>query len=235
MGYSNKIDEKKSLLIELHSKLEKNLKRSLETEGGIFERVEIKARSFTIVCDILEDKYNLLSHQKEILTIFDELFADIIISIYLAGCALDKPAQSLLRRVIELGVGVVYLWDLPHKFWGWKERDIDLSFNEMVSHVNSEEYRILVFKENPGHTQEALIDHKKANEIYGSLSDTIHGKISTFESVLPDRYDFNLEDWAKHLNKTEEIETILLDLWRQRFLHVANELDVQCPQLERIH
>lgn len=158
----------------------------------------------------------------------------MIISIYLAGCALDKPAQGLLRRVIELGVGIVYLWDLPHKFWGWKDNDIDLSFNEMLCHINSPEYTTLVSKENPKYQQEALIDRKRADEIYGSLSDTIHGKISTFESVLPDRYDFNINDWTEHLNKIEEIENILLNLWKRRFTHVTEELHIKCPQLQRI-
>ncbi len=226
--------EKGAILFDLHSKLEKNLKKSFEGEIEIFKRAEIKARSFTVVCSILKDKYSLGSHQEEILTIFDELFADIIISIYLAGCSLDNPAKSLLRRVIELGVGTVYLWDLPHKFWGWKECEMDLSFANMLTHINSAEYRTLVSKENLAYSQEMLIDHNIATKIYGSLSDTVHGKISTFESVLPDRYKFNLNDWTEHLRKTEEIENILLELWNKRFIYVASELHIKCPQLQRI-
>lgn len=228
-----KINDKKALLLQLHSKMEKNLEKSLQSEDVIFKRVEIKARSFTAVCSVLKDKYNLQSYQKEILTIFDELFADIIISIYLAGCSLDNPAKNLLRRVIELGVGVVYLWDLPHRYWGWKECDIDLSFNDMLGHINSAEYKALVSKENPDYSGETLIDHKFANIIYGSLSDTIHGKISTFESVLPNRFEFNHKDWTEHLEKVEQIEDILTDLWSKRFIHVANELHVKYPQLQR--
>ena len=233
MGKTDIAEKKGSILIELHSKLEKNLKKSIDSQSELFERVEIKARSFTVVSSILKEDYHCRPHQQEILTVFDELFADVIISIYLAGCSLDNPAQSLLRRVIELGVGTVYLWDLPHRFWGWKECGIDLSFNEMLSHINSIEYSTLVSKENPAYKQGALIDQKKVNEIYGSLSDTVHGKICTFETVLPDRYDFNPDDWTQHLKKTEEIQNVLLNLWRKRFLQIDKKLHSKCPQLQR--
>jgi len=49
---------------------------------------------------------------------FDEIFADSICSAHFAACGLDLPAQMVLPRVLDLGVGAVYLWDLPHVFWG---------------------------------------------------------------------------------------------------------------------
>ena len=57
---------------------------------------------------------------------FDEVFADVVSSIYLSACGLDKPAQMILRRALEVGAATVYVWDLPHVFSGWKEHDEDL-------------------------------------------------------------------------------------------------------------
>ena len=122
------------------TKLMNNLKQSLMDNNSMLNEVEIKARSSAALGQILSEQKNLLLHQKKITTIFDEVFSDLIISIYLAGSALDKPAQIVLRRVLELGISIVYLWDLPHVFWGWETHDFDLSFNDMLEHLTKPNY-----------------------------------------------------------------------------------------------
>jgi hypothetical protein len=45
----------------------------------------------------------------------------------------------------------------------------------------------------------SLCDIKKANKIYRKLSNTIHGKISTFESLAPERFSYNKFDWSEKI------------------------------------
>jgi hypothetical protein len=59
---------------------------------------------------------------------------------YLLSVGLIVPARMLTRRAFELGLGAVYMWDLPHKYWGWAKHDHDLGFTEMIEHLTSQSY-----------------------------------------------------------------------------------------------
>ncbi len=235
MNLKNKnIGDATKVFTDLNVKFNKNLKLSLVKDVEKISQAELKARAFAIIGQILRERPNLSQSQKELVDIFDELFADSIISLYLAGCSLDKPAQTLMRRVLELGIAVMYLWDMPHQFWAWKCHDKDLNFNEMIDCLNSSGYKSFVLTENPHFSGESLFDINEAKKIYRKLSNTIHGKISTFESVLPDRFSHNDSDWQEHIKLVTQVQDILLKLWKNRFNDIFIELEKRLPAITRI-
>lgn len=218
---------------ELNGKFSENLQLSIQFSAETLCTVELKARALDAVGRILSETKTITPTQTDILPIFNELFADVISSLYLAACALDKPAQIVLRRVLELGVAIVYLWDLPHKFYGWKQHDQDLNFSEMIEHLNSPQYLSFVRSTNSSFNGSTVLEVPDAKRIYRSLSDTVHGKISTFESVLPERFKFTTEDWQTHLSLVDAVENILLQLFQNRFLDVHRNIHGQFPQIAR--
>jgi hypothetical protein len=222
------------IFLKLQNNFQSNLNLSLLENTETLSKAEIKARAFAIIGQILLKYPNLSPSHKEITVIFNEIFTDLVISIYFAACSLDKPAQTLLRRVLELGIAVIYLWDTPYEFWGWKSRDKDLKFQEMIECLDSDSYKLFVSSENPNFDSiNSLCDIKKANNIYRKLSNTIHGKISTFESLVPERFIYNKFDWEEHLNLVEEVENILLELLNNRF-NIFLELEKKLPAVSRL-
>ena len=220
------------ILLELNSKFSATLKSSIETDVGLCSRAELKARAIIETAEILKSTSHLSPSAKATLCIYDEVFADTICSVYFAGCALDKPAQMLLRRALELGFASVYLWDLPQRFWGWKDHDKDLNFNEMLEYFSTEAYKTFLKIENPLYDGADLVDFARARDLYRILSNVVHGKIANFESTLPDRFQHNPVDWKKHLQNVVEVEDILIDLWQARFEAVRKELYIKLPQLK---
>ncbi|MEF3352087.1 hypothetical protein PV403_02770 [Paenibacillus sp. GYB006] len=230
------MDTKKSVNIynELHKKFKVNFTKSLENEAELLARVEIKSRSFAILGQIISQEHTLEQHQKEIIPIFDELFSDISIGIYFAASSLENPAKIQLRRVLELGIAVTYLWDLPHVFWGWKQHDFDLNFNDMLEHFSKDGYKTYVRTVNSSYKDEDVLQFKQARKLYRILSNTVHGKITTFESNLPKRYSYQDEDWKRFLEMAEEVEDILFDLWNKRLVKYTPELIKQVPALSTL-
>ena len=135
-----------------------NFDSALKAQIPEIGRVELKARCLASVGGLLRDKCSVSNTQKEIAAIYDEVFADCVCSIYLAAQGLDKPAQLVLRRVLELGLAAIYLWDQPHLFWGWKEHDQDLSFTEISGHLSSQPYLRFVASENGTSESASLFD-----------------------------------------------------------------------------
>ncbi len=220
-----------SILTDLNKKFSKNLQTSLQHERERTQRIELKARAFVTIFNILIKEPNLNAAQKELTCIFDEIFADIICSVYFASCSLDRPAEMLLRKVLELGVGFFYMWDMPHWFWAWKDHDRDLNFTEMILHLGSDGYKTLVAKENPNFHGQGVIDCTVAKSLFSSLSDTVHGKIKTFESLVEQRFNFNLADWSDHLENVEDVEDLLLKAFRNRFPSIGEKLEKEQPSI----
>jgi hypothetical protein len=218
---------------KLMSKFGANLGQSLKISIRELSATELKARACAQVGRILSESRGLTSTQKEITCIFNEIFGDLVCSLYFAGCALDRPVQMVLRRVLELGVGTVYLWDLPHAFWGWKRHDQDLNFKQMLEHLGSDAYRSYVSSANPRFCGSQLLDQTEARNLYRDLSNAIHGKLSTFESLLPDRFTHTAPDWRDHLALVDKVENLLLSLWKNRFDEVERNLASTMPQLQR--
>jgi hypothetical protein len=225
-------EETGHVLVELNAKFAGALQQALQVEKASYAKAELKARAITETAEILKASAHLSSSQKVILCLFDEVFADTICSIYLAGCSLDKPAQILLRRAFEVGVASVYLWDLPHRLWGWKNHDNDLNFNEMLEYFDADAYRTFLKAENADYKGDDLPDFASARRLYRNLSNVVHGKYSDFETALPNRFQHSVADWKTHLERVLEVEDILTSLWKARFAEVARDLPTHLPQLK---
>ncbi|MFO3907125.1 hypothetical protein [Enterobacter sp. 186315] len=153
----------------------------------------------------------VLVHHHICLKIFDEIIADISSCIFLSACAIDKPAHIILRRVLELGVASVYLWDMPHAVYGWQEHDQDLSYTEMLKHIASESYITYVQRQNELIDKPCLINYAFCQKVYGNLSDIVHGKINSFETDLPNRFSYDEIDWLGFINLAEKVLEIIIN------------------------
>lgn len=216
--------------LELNKKFSSNLASAIKEEPALSSRAEVQARAIPVVARILKEEPSLGEWQSLSLCMFDEVFADITCSIYLAACGLDRPAQTILRRALEIGLATVYLWDLPHVFWNWKEHDRDLNFNDMLEHFRDAGFTSLVRRQNPGFNATSLIDTQSARSLYRSLSNIVHGKMETFESLAPSRFQYNAEDWRAHLRQVCSVQQILFQLWQNRFECVSRRLPADFPQ-----
>src|SRR5438067_1286937 len=171
-----------------------NFNKALSIAPIEARRIELKGRCLSAVGIILKEKYSVNDTQKEIAGIYDEVFADCVCSIFLAGQGLDRPAQLVLRRVLELGVAAIYLWDLPHIYWGWKEYDCDLSFKEMCEHLSSPQYLRYVGAMNNVGEALPVFDVTAARSEYRALSNAVHGKVTTFETAIANRFQHSDTD-----------------------------------------
>lgn len=226
--------DKAQILMQLDSKFTNNLEECLEAEQGEFFRIELKARALSILGQIVSEVTgSLMPHQREMLPIFDEVFSDIIVSVYLSGCSLDNPAQVVLRRSLELGIATVYLWDQPYQFWGWKNHDCDLNYNDMLEFLSKDIYKTFLKTLNENYQDDEIIDLRSARKLYRLLSNTTHGKITTFETPLPTRFSFSQDDWKGHLSLVDEVIKVLLDLWKKRFYYALPELKVRYSAMSR--
>ena len=225
-------ENKDNVWHDLNSKFSSNLTLALSQHNALCRRAEVQARAIPVVSGILSTTLDPLDWRSDAICMFDEVFADIVCSIYLAACGLDKPAQMTLRRALELGVATVFIWDLPHMFWGWKNNDKDLNFNDMLDHLGSPGYNSFVRSENPSYTGSDLLNMALAKVLYRALSNIVHGKMSSFESILPDKFQHNTDDWKTHLERVSKVEDLLLRLWQNRFRCISERLLHEFPQLQ---
>ena len=99
----------------------------------------------------------------------------------------------------------------------WKKFDQDLSFSEMLKHVNSEGYLSYVSDETGNNFETDLFPAKTCQEIYGNLSDIVHGKICSFESSIPDKFKFVKSEWLDFLDLANRVLKILIDGYLSRY------------------
>jgi hypothetical protein len=217
--------------LDLNRKFSSNLILALTQDADLVSIAETRARAVPVVARILREEQTLTGWQGDALCMFDEVFADLVCSIYLAGCGLDKPAQATLRRALEVGVATVYVWDLPHVFYNWKNYDRDLNFNDMLDHFANPGFLSFVKSQNIAFRESALVDATLARSLYRDLSNIVHGKMTSFESLLPDRFLHNERDWRSHLEKVGNVERLLFQLWEHRFESVSRRLHEEFPQL----
>ncbi|OFY62315.1 MAG: hypothetical protein A3H98_13565 [Bacteroidetes bacterium RIFCSPLOWO2_02_FULL_36_8] len=207
------------IIKSLHLKFGDNLKLCFSDDITMLEEVEIKSRASYLLGQMFHGDIDISDTQKEITAIYPEIFTDLSVSIYLSCCAIDNSPKILLRRVLELGIAIVYLWDMPYKYWNWKKNDDynnDLNFKEMLDYLNNAGYIDFVNYENSSSITE-FINKNVINKVYRELSNVIHGKLENFESNNPDRFNHKKEDLIHILNYTLKIENILLSIWKARF------------------
>jgi hypothetical protein len=218
------------VLHKLHEKFASNISASVG-DPGAYASAETRLRCLPVVHDLLRAPSNT-PHQQELLTLFDELFADGTASLYLSATGLQMAARMLLRRVLEIGVAVVYLWDLPHEFWGWHSHDKDLSFKRMITHLGDEQYKTFVSRDGAVLTGGAIIDGGAAENLYGALSDTVHGKYAQFSIPLAKRFEFSAAEWHGHGDLVNGTLKTLIALYESRFVVVRSSLSGKMPQLQ---
>jgi hypothetical protein len=226
-----KTDGGAGVIRRLASQFTENMEAALSKSSPDLARVELKARCLSSVGDILRTECAESETHKNIACIYDEIFADSICSVYLAAQGLDKPAQVLLRRVLELGVAATYLWDCPNVYWGWKEYDKDLGFTEVTDQLSDPSYLRFVASENGRFDESSIYDVTLARKEYRSLSNTVHGKIATFETTLADKFRHSDADWVSHVARLEAIQDLILSLAKGRFAKVREKLLIVQPQL----
>jgi hypothetical protein len=217
---------------ELKEKFNKNFDSWAGLEKDGLESTFIYLQVISLIGQTLNER-SKSKHHAECCQIFDELFSDSVSALYLATCAINKPALVILRRVLELGVAAVYLWDMPHMTYAWKKHDQDLSFSEMLKHVNSEGYKSYVSDEVGSKIESDLFPASRCQKIYGALSDVVHGKRGSFESPLPDKYTFREKDWYGFISLAESVLKILIDGYSIRFMikdYILNKI----PQSKKV-
>ena len=200
------------------------------TDNGL-EKSFIYLKCIVAVGEILEPSKGP-KHHKICCKVYDEIFSDGVSAVYLASIAMDKPAYIVLRRVLELGVAAVYLWDMPHIAYSWNNFDHDLSFSEMLNHVNSVGYLKYVSDENSTNIDSDIFPTAECQKVYGELSDFVHGKITTFESILTDRFTFTENDWESFVLLVEKVLHILVHAYLTRY-DISSELFKKVPQAEK--
>src|SRR5579863_3445333 len=129
------------LFKELHIKFGQNISSCASNLSKSVIAVEVRARATYQLGQALANSPEAEGHRKLLANILGETFADTVVSVYLAGCALDNPSKILGRRVLELGESVVYLWDQPSEFYGWYNHDKDLSFQDMLEYIGGASFR----------------------------------------------------------------------------------------------
>ncbi len=220
---------------QLNRKFSGNFKESVEYYPEILSEAEIKAKSIYSLGEILNKNASNKTH-KEVSIIFNEVFSDITLSIYLSACCMHNASKVLLRRVLELGIATIYFWDLPHKYWGWKNFETyesDLSFKDNIEHLSSSTYSLLLKSEFDIRVWE--IEKDKINKVYRSLSNTIHGKYLTLETLSNTSFEFDKEEYKSNLKTIIQSENILISCFKQRFKSEFVELSQHIPALERFN
>lgn len=224
--------EPSQVMAELNKKFNGNFEKWSSLKEHNLENTFLILQCIALIGEILnERKYS--KHHEICCKIYDEIFSDGIASLYLASNAMDKPANIVLRRVLELGIAALYLWDMPHMAFSWDQHDQDLSFTEMLNHINSKGYISYVNKENNVDIESELISSSRAQRIYGTLSDIVHGKITTFESSISDRFKFVRGDWEHFAKLIEEVVLMLLKAYLIRF-DLEAEVFERLPQVKRV-
>lgn len=220
------------VLIELNRKFNGNFAQWKSLTDHKLDKSFIGLHCIAVVGEVLEG-HKASKHHDICCKVYDEIFSDGVASIYLASNAMDKPAFIVLRRVLELGLAAIYLWDMPHMAYSWKQHDQDLSFTNMLEHINSKGYVSYIANENSVEIEnDTIVPVKKAQEVYGSLSDIVHGKIATFETSLPERFKFVEDDWEQFVMILDTVIEMLVKAFLIRF-NIANEVFVKVPQAKK--
>jgi len=220
------------IIIDINARFGENFAKWTTLQDPLLDKIFTGLFCISAVGEILS-KRKTTKHHDICCKIYDEIFADGASSVYLATIAMDKPASIVLRRILELGVAAVYLWDMPHMAFAWNEHDGDLSFSEMISHLNSKGFTTFVTNETGSASPIVeLVPAAEAQKLYGKLSDVVHGKITTFETTIPERFSFNEKDWKEIVLMAEQVIFLLLNLFTLRY-PIKNEIILRVPNAKK--
>jgi hypothetical protein len=224
----------KNLLCTLHENFSRNV-HAIGTETcSLLETIDLNSRIISEIRSILSADYCDNEGQKRICEeILEEVFTDFSLAMYLCAIGLIVPARMSVRRAFELGLATVYMWDLPHEYWGWRHRDQDLSFSAMVAHLNSVGYLEYLSQLQGIESVSSICDQAKFQSIYRELSNTVHGKISGLPPLSPERFAPDRNGLEKHLKLTANAQEVVIRLLYGRFRGLEPRIEAAFPQIKR--
>ena len=112
--------------------------------------------------------------------------------------------------------------------------DQDLNFNEMLKHLTDKGYLSYLNDCISFNKTSQFLRAEELQKIYRKLSNTIHGKISTFETNLKDRFQHNKSDWSDHLSLVEKVLDEIINVLLKRF-DVKSNLNEKIPALGKLN
>lgn len=224
----------KELLASLHATFGTNVDAIESDASLVFDSIDLNSRIVSEIRTILLDEYCESDCQTEICAeILDEIFTDFTLAMYLFSIGLIVPARMSVRRAFELGLASVYMWDLPHEYWGWRQRDQDLSFSNMVSHLNSAGYLAHLAHTHGGSHAASICDQAKFQLFYRELSNTVHGKLNGLPPLSPERFATEKNGQVLHLKLMIDVQAEIIRLLFGRFPGLKTKIEKIFPQTNR--
>jgi hypothetical protein len=224
----------KDLLCTLHAKFSQNVHAIGAETSPLLDTIDLNSRIISEIRGILSADYCDSEGQKKICEeILEEVFTDFSLAMYLCAIGLIVPARMSVRRAFELGLATVYMWDLPHEYWGWRHRDQDLSFSAMVTHLNSVGYLEYLAQLQGTESVPPICNQAKFQSIYRELSNTVHGKISGLPPLSPERFAPDRNGVEKHLEQTADAQEVVIRLLFARFQGLELRIETVFPQIKR--
>ena len=222
------------LLNSLHASFGRNLGNADEITTSLFDKIDLNSRVIDGIRTILLKEYSVTELQQNICTdLLDEIFTDFSTAMYLLAVGLIVPARMSVRRAFELGVALVYMWDLPHEYWGWRECDSDLSFSNMITHLNSKGYLTYLAKSSKCPQIDPICDQAQFQSFYRKLSNTVHGKVDGLPPLSPERFAAEKNGINGQLELTSEVQNAIINLFLSRFPRLKEEIEKLFPHSGR--
>jgi hypothetical protein len=89
------------VLRKLHAKFSTNFDQATVCCNLELERIDVKTRAVAECGSELAKMPGLTTSQTQLSTAVEEVFADLVTSVYLASIGLDRSAQMVLRRSLH--------------------------------------------------------------------------------------------------------------------------------------
>lgn len=224
----------KELLHSLHDKFGQNAETVGDEAWALLDRIDLNSRIISEIRTVLSSEFCENEGQSRICTeLLEEVFSDFSLAMYLSTIGLIVQARMSVRRAFELGLATVYMWDLPHEYWGWRCGDEDLSFSAMVAHLNSGGYTEYLKHLRGAESAPPICDQAKFQNIYRELSNTVHGKNSGLPPLSPERFLPDRNGVKEHLVLEASAQEAIIALLFGRFSGLQAKLEATFPQIKR--
>lgn len=224
----------KELLSALHTRFGQNIDEIEKYASSDLELIDLNSRVISEIREILVSGSCESESQKRICAeLLDEVFSDFSLAMYLCSIGLIVPARMSARRAIELGLASVYMWDLPHEYWGWRHRNQDHSFSAMVAHLNTVGYLEYMTQLHEIESSTPICDQGKFQDLYRKLSDTVHGKNTELPPLSPERFTPAKNSISNHFRLIADAQAAIIELLFGRFSGLQQRVEEIFPQLRR--